>query len=299
MRLPRLFPALTTPFENARFAADRLADNLARYERCGIRGFLVLGSTGEAPYLEPDERAEIVRTARRALPTGCVLMAGVGQESTAATIRLAREAADAGADVVLVLTPFYFRESMTAEALERHFTAVADACPVPILLYHVPKFTGLRMPAEVAVRLSSHPNVAGLKDSSGDPAWMREVLAGVPPSFQVLCGSAAQFACALDLGAAGGVLAAADVFPEPLLRVAALAAEGDRAGAAELNREIAGPCAAIVGAGIPAIKAALDLRGLYGGPPRPPLLGLDSGARDTIREAIDDVVERGLAPRTL
>jgi 4-hydroxy-2-oxoglutarate aldolase len=298
VNLSGVFPPMTTPFDDrGRFDPGALAENLARYEAHGVAGYLLLGSTGEAAYLEEDEKLELLRAARRAVPTGRILLAGVGLESTAATIRLAASAGDCGADLALVITPFYFRSRMSEEALRRHFEAVADASPIPILLYNVPKFTGLVMPPSVAEILSKHSNVAGLKDSSGDLLWMRGVLARVPATFRVLCGSVSVFAPALAAGAVGGVLAAADVVPEPLVALYQAHAAGDADRARELQASIAEAGRRIVdAAGVPGIKAGMDVRGLIGGRPRPPLLAASEDERESIRRELGRLVDAGVVP---
>jgi len=295
-----VFPPVTTPFDDrGRVDTGALAGNLARYEVHGAAGYLLLGSTGEAAYLEEEEKLEVLRAARRAVPAGRVLMAGVGLESTAATVRLAKLASDCGADCALVITPFYFRSRMNEEALRRHFEAVADASPIPILLYNVPKFTGLVLPVSVAEALAKHPNVAGLKDSSGDMEWMREVLERVPASFRVLCGSVSVFAPALALGAVGGVLAAADVVPEPLAALHRAHVAGDAGRAMELEAAVIETGRRIVdAAGVPGIKAAMEVRGLSGGPPRPPLLPASVDERESIASEIARLVDEGIVPTT-
>ena len=298
MNLSGAFPPVTTPFdERGRVDTGALAANLARYEVHGAAGYLLLGSTGEAAYLEEEEKLEVLCAARRAVTAGRVLMAGVGLESTAATIRLAALAADCGADLALVITPFYFRSRMSDEALRRHFEAVAEASPIPILLYNVPKFTGLVLPVAVAEALSKHPNVAGLKDSSGDLEWMRDLLQRVPASFQVLCGSVSIFAPALALGAVGGVLAAADAVPEPLVELFRAHVVGDAGRARELQAAVVETGRRIVdAAGVPGIKAAMDLRGLSGGAPRPPLLPASSDERGSIGRELARLVDEGVVP---
>ena len=296
MNLSGVFPPVTTPFDDSgRVDRGALAENLARYEAHGAAGYLLLGSTGEAAYLDEEEKLDVLRAARQAVPSARVLMAGVGLESTAATARLAALAGEGGADFALVITPFYFRSRMSEEALRRHFEAVAEASPIPILLYNVPKFTGLTMPAAVAEALSKHPNVAGLKDSSGDMEWMREVLNHVPASFRVLCGSVSVFAPALAAGAVGGVLAAADVLPEPLVALHRAHAAGDAGRARELQASVTEAGRRIVdAAGVAGIKAGMDVRGLRGGLPRPPLLPASRDERESIRSEIARLVDAGI-----
>ncbi len=224
-------------------------------------------------------------------------MAGVGLESTAATVRLAAKAGDCGADLALVITPFYFRSRMSEEALRRHFEAVAEASPIPILLYNVPKFTGLALPVSVAEALAKHPNVAGLKDSSGDLEKMQEVLDRVPASFRVLCGSVSVFAPALAAGAVGGVLAAADVVPEPLVALYRAHVAGDAGRAGELQAAVTETGRRIVDAvGVPGIKAGMDVRGLSGGAPRPPLLPASPDECEAIRRELARLVDEGIVP---
>jgi 4-hydroxy-2-oxoglutarate aldolase len=298
MNLSGVFPPVTTPFDDrGRVDHGALACNLACYEVHGAAGYLLLGSTGEAAYLEEGEKLEVLRAARRAVPPARIIIAGVGLESTAATARLAALACDCGADLALVITPFYFRSRMSEEALRRHFEAVAETSPIPILLYNVPKFTGLSMPASVAEALSNHPNVAGLKDSSGDLEWMTNVLARVPASFRVLCGSVSIFEPALAAGAVGGVLAAADVVPEPLVALHRAHVAGEAGRARELQASVAEAGRRIVdAAGVPGIKAGMDVRGLSGGRPRPPLLPASRDERDSIRRELARLVDAGVVP---
>jgi 4-hydroxy-2-oxoglutarate aldolase len=298
MNLHGVLLPLTTPFEGDAFAAASLTASIARYEAHELAGYLVLGSTGEAAFLTEDEKIAVLSTAREAIPTTKTLLAGVGVESTSATIRLARRAGETGADAVLVLTPFFFRSRMSADALVRHFNAVADASPVPVLLYNVPVYTSLVIPPAVVGMLANHPNVIGLKDSSGDVPWMLDVLARVPPPFQVLCGSAPAFFPALVSGAVGGILAVADAFPELALAIYHLHASGRTAPALELQKEIVASTKLIVGGhGIAGVKAAMELRGLPAGDPRAPLLPLPGSDRAAIATEIDRLVTRGLLPR--
>jgi 4-hydroxy-2-oxoglutarate aldolase len=282
---------LTTPFAGDAVDTAALAANVARFERHGLAGYLLLGSTGEAALLDEDEKLAVLRAARVAIPRDKVMLAGVGVESTRATVRLARKAGDAGADALLVLTPFFFRARMGADALRRHFEAVADAAPVPLLLYNVPGHTSLVIPPAVVGDLARHSNVAGLKDSSGDLPWLLDVLARVPAGFRVLCGSAAAFASELSAGAVGGILAVGNALPEPLVELHRRHLAGDAAGALALQKALIAPIRAIVNSfGIAGIKAAMDLRGLHGGAPRPPLQPLAAAELAELRAELDRLV---------
>jgi 4-hydroxy-2-oxoglutarate aldolase len=281
-----ILPPLTTPFEGPAFSADRLRENVARYERAGVHGYLVLGSSGEAALLDEAEKLAVVETAREAIPATKPLLVGAGLESTAATIRLCAQVAQRGADAVLVVTPHYYASAMSAAALRDHFTAVADASPAPVLLYSVPKFTNVDLPVPVALELAAHPNVAGIKDSSGDLSRIEALVAGTGDGFDVVCGSHRIFLEARRAGAAAAILAAADVSPAAWVEIDRLAAEGREEEARRRYAEVAPLCdLAVSKLGVPGIKAAMELEGLYGGPPRPPLLPLDEEARAGLRRA--------------
>jgi len=290
IELRGIVPALTTPYSDGEVTLSALRRNIGRYERLALAGYLVLGSTGEAVLLDPDERRRLLEAARAAVPSGKLLVAGVAAEATRDAFRQLRMAADLGADAALVSTPHYFRAQMTSEALVTHFTTLADDSPLPLLLYNVPKFTGLALPAEAVLRLSEHERVVGIKDSSGDLDYLSRIVTESRPGFQVVCGDSALLPAALDAGAAGAILAAATVFPEPLIRVAAGEGPAD-----EATQEAA---AIIVGRhGVAGIKAALDLRGLDGGPIRSPLLPLSREARDRIGEILSALVDAGAIAR--
>jgi len=298
MNLHGVVLPVTTPFEGGAIAPARLAAAISRYQAHGVAGYLVLGSTGEAALLDEGEKIALLAAAREAVPTSATLLAGVGLESTAATVRLARRAAEAGADGLLVLTPFFFRTRMTADALVRHFRTVADASPVPILLYNVPAHTSLVIPTAVVEALAAHPNVIGLKDSSGDLPWLLDVLARVPETFQVVCGSAPAFLPALHSGAVGGILAIADVLPELAVKVYTRHNEGRAAEALGLQKQLAAATRLVLGShGIAGVKGAMEVRGLFGGDPRPPLLPLAGDDRAAIAREIERLRERGLLER--
>ena len=297
MNLTGIFPPLTTPFEGGKVSTAMLQDNIARYEQHNLAGYLLLGSTGEAPYLEWEEKLAVLRAARDVIPPDKVMIAGVGLETTEATTSLAKAAADCGADLLLVLTPFYFRSRMTSEALLRHFSAVADASPVPLLVYNVPKFTGLNVEPATMAELARHENIAGMKDSTGDIGWMMDVRSRVGEDFKILCGGALVFQPALEAGACGGILAAADVLPEPFISILERTLEGNSQAALTLQRGVLDASKLIVGTtGVPGIKAAVGLRGLHGGPPRKPLLPPSGEEMNEIERTLDILVADQLIP---
>jgi 4-hydroxy-2-oxoglutarate aldolase len=297
MQLSGVLLPLTTPYRGERIAPELLVENIARYEEAGVDGYLILGTTAEAVLLEDEEKLALLRAARSVIPPAKPLLAGVGLESTAATIRLAHAAADCGASLLLVLTPHYFKTHLGNAAQIAFFTAVADAARRPVLLYDMPFCTGMVLSSEAIAKLSAHPNIAGLKDSGGDLAHLREVLARVPRSFQVLCGNAAIFQPALEAGAAGGILAAADVYPEPMLAIARAMREGRTDDARRMHERMR-PAAklAVSDFGIAGVKAAMDLRGLHGGDVRRPLLPIEDVARRALRDETEALVREKLLP---
>jgi 4-hydroxy-2-oxoglutarate aldolase len=286
LELEGVLPALTTPFDGDRVSPQRLQRNLAKYERIGLSGYLVLGSTGEAVLLEPQERRVVLEAAREAIPTEKLMIAGVCAESTREAEGQALEAAECGADLLLVSTPHYFRAEMRHEALREHFLRLADRAPVPLLLYNVPKFTGLVLPVETVVELSGHANVAGIKESSGDLDYLRRIAHGSERGFAIACGNARHLPQARAAGACAAILAAAAAIPEALIACSA---------APELHARLlqAGPLPG-VDLGVPAIKVAMEIRGLHGGAPRRPLLPLDLETRTQVEESLQNLVSAGL-----
>lgn len=278
-----IIPPLVTPFR-ADGALDLAAfeSNLERYAGFDLGGCLVLGSNGEAAVLEEAEKLALVRAARAGAGSR-LLLVGTGLESTAATIALNHRVADLGADAALVLTPHYYKSQMGPEVLRRHFEAVAEASPIPVLLYSVPQFTGLVFPPALAADLAGHPRIAGMKESSGDVALLLRILRSVPPSFEVACGSAPVIYPALCAGARAGILAVACCAPGPVTALYRAFAAGDHARALRLQQAI-GPLATAVTAthGVPGLKAAMDMAGFAGGAPRAPLPPATAAARAEI-----------------
>jgi 4-hydroxy-2-oxoglutarate aldolase len=212
------------------------------------------------------------------------LIVGTGRESTKATLAATARAARAGADAVLVRTPGFFKTQMTADVFVRHYTTVADASPVPVLLYNVTMFTGVNLPVDAVASLASHPNIVGIKESGSDLAQIADVVARTPDDFTVLAGSATTYFHALCAGCDGGILALASLVPDECVRLQALVRDNRIDEARALQRRLT-PIARTIGTahGVPALKAALDLLGYAGGPPRPPLGRTPSPIVDTLR----------------
>lgn len=290
--LKGIFPPVVTPF-NTRGNIDEggFCENLRRYGGVGLSGIVVAGSTGEAPYLAERERLRLVELARKIVPPSELLIVGTGLESTRETVRLSREAIARGADVVLILTPNYFKSRMNSTLLVAHFRAVADSIRRPIIIYNIPQFTGVRMEPSAIALLSRHPNIAGVKESSGDLRYFRSVLYAVKqnghPEFRVFSGAALIQLDALRAGAAGGVLGQATFVPELCVSLYEAFRQKRMKAAMELQQRLL-PLVHKIGIlfGVSGIKAALDLCGYHGGPLRSPLVALSGPERRIVAAAI-------------
>ncbi len=275
MNLTGVFVPAATPFDPVTGDVDVVAmrANLRRWLAHPVRGVVVAGSTGEAVLLDREERRSLVRATADALGDDRLLVAGTGAESTRGTVRLGREAADAGADAVLVQPPAYYLGAMTPEAVRDHYVAVADASPVPVLVYQAPlRFSTLDFPSGLVAELSRHPNIVGIKDSRGSLEKVAELLDRTARDFAVIVGDGAGLYAALELGAAGGILGVANLAPAESARLHRRFAEGRTSAAGRLQERIAPVHKKVVaGFGVPGVKAALDLLGGHGGAPRPPL----------------------------
>jgi 4-hydroxy-2-oxoglutarate aldolase len=283
---------MPTPFKDGEVDPAAIQTNVRRWIAAGLGGIVALGTNGEASLLDDDEGDLVLETVRQEVPDGRVLIAGVGRESTRATIAAARRATAAGADAVLVRTPSFYRAHVSVPALVAHYTAVADASPVPVLLYNYAAFTGVNMAPETIGRLAAHANIAGIKETTTDGAHFVELAALVPDRFSVLAGSAPGAYTAFCAGAAGAILAVACVRPHLCLRLRALTLEGRHDEALAIQQRLTPLARAVTtGFGIAGLKAALDLSGLEGGDPRPPLGPLPGEAIERIRILLHDTAD--------
>jgi 4-hydroxy-2-oxoglutarate aldolase len=276
MKLEGVIAALTTPFrEDGSVDRARLRDNVEKYNRTALAGYVAVGSTGEAALLSSEEAELVWATVLEHSAPGKTVIAGTGAESTAETIARTRRAAELGYRAALVRTPSYYKPLLNSEVLFEHYRRVADASPIPILIYSIPQFTGVTVEPEVAARLAEHENIIGIKDSSGIVERVAETVRLAPKRFTVLVGSAATLVESLRAGARGGILALASPLPDWCARVYSLYASGDVTGA-EILQDKLKPASKKIGSelGIPAMKYAMDQAGYYGGSPRPPLLPL-------------------------
>jgi 4-hydroxy-2-oxoglutarate aldolase len=263
--------------------------NLSRWVTEGIRGAVIGGSTGEAVLLDEEERLELLEAARDLVPSELLVVAGTGAESTRATLRRTREAAERGVDAVLVQPPAFYRGAMTPGVLRDHYRRIADEGPLPVIIYQVPlRFSTLEFPAGLVAELSEHPNIIGIKDSRGDLGKLGELLDQVRSGFQVLVGTGSRLYAALETGAVGGILGVANLVPGETARIVDAFRAGRFEEAGRVQERVAPLHDGIVtGHGVPGVKAALDLLGLVGGPPRSPLPPSGEAAVREIRALLE------------
>lgn len=272
-----IFPPIPTPF-NAAGGIDRdaLVRNLEFLSTFDLRGYVVLGSNGEAVHLSIEERVRLLELTRSLVPEDRLLIAGTGCPSTLQTIELSERAAAIEADAVLVLPPHYYRGGMTIEALKRYFHTVADACSIPVIIYNMPACTGMDMDAESIAAIADHPNILGLKDSGGDMVKLGALHRSLEDGLQILAGSAGFLLPALSVGAVGGVLALANIAPAQCLAIRELSLAGDWGMAREIQVSLIEANTAVTRRwGVAGLKAAMNLMGLGGGSVRAPLLNLE------------------------
>lgn len=286
IKLSGLLLPITTPFTpNEDIDVTGLKANINRWNTTGVSGYVVLGSTGERVNLDEREYIQVIETVRAAVPETMTFIVGAGQQSTRGTIAEIERAARAGAEAVLVITPHYYRPAITQQALIEHYTAVADAVTIPVILYSMPDLTGIKIEPETAARLSEHENIIGIKDSSNDVAKMRDTVERVQEGFAVTVGNGTVFYEALQAGAVGGILAVGCVVPELCLEIyrAFKAGENDRA---TLLQEKLTPLARAVTRtyGIGGLKAAMEMAGYAGGGVRTPLQPASEEARAEIEQ---------------
>lgn len=291
-----ILPPLVTPFLNDRFDPDAFVWNIERLNATRLAGYVVLGSNGEGVFLSDGEAEEVLSVAASARDPAKLLVAGTGRESTARTVELSRRAVHAGADAVLVAPPSYYQSAMTEAALDHHYRTVADSVEVPVILYHIPKYAPVRFSPGLVLDLARHPNIAGLKDTSGDLVFLSYVLRDRSPSFRVYIGPASQLLAGVTLGANGGIHALANIAPDECVELFHLARDRDHLAAArELQFRLLPVNQAITARfGVAGLKQAMNLLGWRGGEPRRPLVPLSP---EEITE-LGRVLEAGEISRT-
>ena len=290
-----IYPPLPTFFDDKEeLDIATLQRHMHRLVDSGIAGYVLMGSNGEAVHLTSDERVQLVQAAREAIGVSSMpLIVGCGDASTRTTLANCRSAARHGADIALVLPPFYYKGRMNTQALLAHYHAIADNSPLPILIYNMPGNTaGLDLDATLICTLAEHENIIGVKDSAGDIAKLAQIVASVPETFKVLAGSAGYLLPALAVGAVGAISALANVFPREVCDVQALFDAGQLDEARMLQARIIPANNAVTTVyNVPGLKAALELTAGYGGIPRMPLLPLNEQECVKLAEMLNNIIE--------
>ncbi len=289
MQLDGVFPAVTTPFtSNGDVDLDALEGNLRVFFASQLRGVLLLGSTGESVHLSEREMLSILERGSQLLPSDKLLLVGAPAGSLQLAAAWTKRLEGYPVAALLAGAPSYFKARMTAEALYRYYQELADAAPFPLLLYNVPQFSGLSLPVEVVVRLSRHPRIIGMKESSGDLIYAQRILAATGSDFQFLTGSSQVLGPSLTLGIRGAILAVASALPDLPVRLIEAFLAGEEIG--ELQGCLCRFSDRVSGQyGIPGLKHAMDLLGLRGGHSRLPLLPLEEDEKLAIASALNEL----------
>jgi 4-hydroxy-2-oxoglutarate aldolase len=268
--LKGIYPPLTTPFIDDEVSFDKFLENLIKYEMKILSGYVLFGSNGESVFLTREEKLQLISTIRK--HTNRKIIAGTGLDSIKETISLTNDAAEAGVDYALIITPSFFKSEMKHHTFLNYFTRVADSVMIPVILYNVPKFTGVNIEVETIVELSSHPNIIALKDSTEISSRISELAANVHPDFRLIVGTASVLFSGLSSGAVGGILALANIAPDECIQIYNLMREKNFERALEIqNRMIPVNKAVTAKFGVAGLKAAMDMMGYFGGHPRLPL----------------------------
>jgi 4-hydroxy-2-oxoglutarate aldolase len=293
MKLHGVLAPVISTFEakNENLDVASFTSNVNAHLQAGLHGIVVCGSTGEAALLSEDERRVLLDAARGVTPRDRVLLMGCGAESTRQTLKRCQDAKAGGADAALVVAPHYYSYAMNLEALRTHYRAVADGSPIPVVLYNIPKYMHFALPAELVAELAKHPNVVGIKDSSGDINMLKGFLAAQSDSFTVLTGNGGTYVPALEAGSRGGILAVSLFAPALSLQMYDAFMRGDLAAANEAQ-VVMKPLAVeiVAGFGVAGVKTACDVAGLKGGSVRRPLIDLDEKAEQRVRELLSGIV---------
>lgn len=290
-----IYPPLPTFFDaQEELDLSTYRQHIRNLAHTGIAGYVVMGSNGESVHLNGDERVQVIEVAREAAGAQALIVAGCGEQSTRATLENCQRSARAGADLALVLPPFYFKGRMNEPALLAHYRAIADASPLPVVIYNMPaSAAGLDLSASTLCALATHPNIVGVKDSAGDMAKLSQLVGQVPASFAVFAGSAGYLLPALAVGASGAVAALANVFPRQVCRLQQLFERGQLAEAQQLQALLAPANTAVTTTySVPGLKAALEITAGYGGRPRSPLQPLGEAERKRLAETLELVTRQ-------
>lgn len=286
-KLAGIISPISTPFIDDDIAFDKLKFNIEKWNEAALSGYVVMGSNGESVFLTRDEKLKLVERSREFASREKLIIVGSGSDSIRETISLTNKCAELGADFALILTPSFYKSEMRCSALIKYFEAVADAAKIPILIYNVPKFTNIDIGLDAVVNLSKHPNIAGIKNSTENIRQVIEFIKNTNEEFKVFIGTASILYSGLTAGAAGGIVALANIAPKSCLAIHKLVHEGKLNEALDLQNQLIPINTAITSRyGIAGMKAAMDMMGYFGGSPRSPLFTLNENDRKEIKKIL-------------
>jgi len=289
-RFKGIYAPLTTPFKDEAVYTEKLRENIQKYNAFDLSGYVISGSTAESVYLTDDEVESLVQAAKDTAESNKHIIVGTARESTKITLEFSRRMEDLGIDATLIRTPSYFKALMTPESLKKHYLTIADQVKIPLIIYHIPRYTGVNLTPELLVELSRHEKIAGIKDSSGNMAFLDRVIPHLDPDFDYLLGAGSMLFPGIIMGACGGILALADVATPQCIRLYELSISKQWEEAKALQYALVPLNQALTAEhGIPAIKYALDQIGLFGGPCRLPLQPLEDMIKQKIRKILHDL----------
>jgi 4-hydroxy-2-oxoglutarate aldolase len=268
--LKGIYPPLTTPFIADELSTDKLIGNIIKYETKLLAGYVLFGSNGESVFLTKEEKLQLVKVARE--HTNRTIIAGTGLESIKETISFTNEVAEKGVNYALIISPSFFKNEMKHRVFLNYYIRVADSVMIPVIIYNVPKFTNVSIDAETIIELSNHPNIIALKESTENPARISEISSNAKQGFKVIVGTASILYTGILSGAVGGILALANIAPDHCIQIYNLIRESNFEKALEIQNKMIPVNKAVTSKfGVAGLKAAMDLLGYYGGPPRLPL----------------------------
>lgn len=289
-KLQGILPPIATPFDHrGELYKAKVQHNVEKWNRTGLAGYVVCGSTGESVYLTTEEKMQLWRWVAEYAASDKILMCGTGVESVRETVTLTNAAADLGYKAAMIRTPHYYKNLVNrTDAQVLYFRSVADQIKIPLMIYNWPQATGVDISVEAVVVLSQHPNIFAIKESSGSLEKCIQMLNEVKPGFQVFTGSAPILAPSLAIGCSGAVLAFANAAPYATISIWEAHRSREFSAAMDWQKRILRAAQLVtVKYGIPGLKYAMDLNGYYGGPPRLPLTTITPQAKQEIEQAFD------------
>jgi len=290
MKLQGIYPPITTPFmHDGSLYKAKLIHNIEQWNRTGLAGYVVCGSTGESVMLTPDEKFELWGWAAQAAASDKLLIAGTGVESVRETVWLTNRAAEMGYKLAMVRTPHYYKNLLNRDDAQMlYFRTVADQSRIPLMIYNWPQTTGVDISVDAVAALAEHPNIIAIKESSGNLEKVMQLIRTVPNGFQVLVGSAPTLWPSFVVGATGAVLAFANAAPYACITIWEAHRTREQQAAQDWQNRIARAAQLVTTRyGVPGLKHAMNVMGYYGGPPRLPLTVITPEAKREIEAAFE------------